>query len=88
MPRDHPFRRDKKSFNGEEDHRPTPTSLSGIEVFEEWVDFDNVFKKANKKRCRNNEGSWKKRSIFFELPYWKHNKLRHNLDMMHIEKNI
>lgn len=31
---------------------------------------------------------WKKRSIFFDLPYWKHNLLRHNLDVMHIEKNI
>ncbi|KAG8481745.1 hypothetical protein CXB51_026629 [Gossypium anomalum] len=31
---------------------------------------------------------WKKRSIFFELPYWEHNILRHNLDVMHIEKNV
>ncbi|KAK9050231.1 hypothetical protein SSX86_030799 [Deinandra increscens subsp. villosa] len=31
---------------------------------------------------------WKKRSIFFDLPYWEHNLLRHNLDVMHIEKNV
>ena len=31
---------------------------------------------------------WKKRSIFFELPYWEHHLLRHNLDVMHIEKNV
>ena len=31
---------------------------------------------------------WKKRSIFFELPYWKHLLLHYNLDVMHIEKNI
>ncbi|XP_016207021.1 uncharacterized protein LOC107647464 [Arachis ipaensis] len=31
---------------------------------------------------------WKKRSVFFELPYWKDHMLRHNLDVMHIEKNI
>ncbi|KAL6194422.1 hypothetical protein ACLB2K_035506 [Fragaria x ananassa] len=31
---------------------------------------------------------WKKKSIFFELPYWEILLLRHNLDMMHIEKNI
>jgi len=30
----------------------------------------------------------KKRIIFFELPYWKHLLLRHNLDVMHIKKNI
>ena len=29
-----------------------------------------------------------KKSILFELPYWATNKLRHNLDVMHIEKNI
>nr|XP_027124174.1 uncharacterized protein LOC113740857 [Coffea arabica] len=32
--------------------------------------------------------NWKKRSIFFDLPYWKDNVLRHNLDFMHIEKNV
>ncbi|XP_020081003.1 uncharacterized protein LOC109704650 isoform X2 [Ananas comosus] len=31
---------------------------------------------------------WKKKSIFFELPYWKYNLLRHNLDVMHIQKNV
>ena len=30
----------------------------------------------------------KKISIFFNLPYWKDNILRHNLDVMHIEKNV
>jgi len=29
-----------------------------------------------------------KRSIFWELPYWKTNLLCHNLDVMHIEKNM
>jgi len=32
--------------------------------------------------------NWVKRSIFWELPYWKTNLLRHNLDVMHIEKNM
>ena len=30
---------------------------------------------------------WTKRNIFWELPYWKDNLFRHNLDVMHIEKN-
>ena len=29
-----------------------------------------------------------KKNIFFQLPYWKTLILRHNLDLMHIEKNI
>jgi hypothetical protein len=32
--------------------------------------------------------NWVKRSIFWELSYWKTNLLRHNLDVMHIEKNV
>ena len=31
---------------------------------------------------------WRKRSIFFELSYWKENLILHNLDLMHIEKNV
>ncbi|XP_028077760.1 uncharacterized protein LOC114279671 [Camellia sinensis] len=44
----------------------------------------------NRKRQRDENPvfNWTKRSIMFELPYWKTLKLRHNLDVMHIEKNI
>ena len=36
-------------------------------------------------------GEWHngtKRSIFLDLPYWKDNLLRHNLDVMHIQKKF
>ncbi|WMV49463.1 hypothetical protein MTR67_042848 [Solanum verrucosum] len=29
-----------------------------------------------------------KKSIFFNLPYWEYNLVRHNLDVMHIEKKV
>ncbi|XP_048604928.1 uncharacterized protein LOC125582331 [Brassica napus] len=32
--------------------------------------------------------NWHKESIFWELPYWRDLNLRHNLDVMHIEKNF
>ncbi|XP_059292523.1 uncharacterized protein LOC132045979 [Lycium ferocissimum] len=79
LPPDHPFRRDKKSFNGKEEHKAAPTPLSGIEVLEELREFNNVFGKGQKKRSRKNDGPWKKRSILFELPYWAHNKSRAHL---------
>ncbi|XP_037425664.1 uncharacterized protein LOC119291055 [Triticum dicoccoides] len=44
----------------------------------------NVARKPEKKP----EDCFKKKSIFFDLEYWEHNKLRHNLDVMHIEKNV
>ncbi|XP_024013416.1 uncharacterized protein LOC112087769 [Eutrema salsugineum] len=31
---------------------------------------------------------WKKRSIFFRLPYWEELPVRHNLDVMYVEKNV
>ena len=41
-----------------------------------------------KKKHVKLEHNWKKKRIFFQLPYWKTLILRHNLDVMHIEKNI
>ncbi|PKU65335.1 hypothetical protein MA16_Dca001225 [Dendrobium catenatum] len=32
--------------------------------------------------------NWTKKSIFWSLPYWRTNLIRHNLDVMHIEKNV
>ena len=34
------------------------------------------------------ELNWLKKSIMFELPYQSTLKLRHNLDVIHIEKNV
>jgi len=31
---------------------------------------------------------WKKRSIFFDLPYWSDLHVRHCLDIMQVEKNV
>ncbi|XP_010468561.1 PREDICTED: uncharacterized protein LOC104748651 [Camelina sativa] len=31
---------------------------------------------------------WKKRSIFFTLPYWEEIPVRHNIDVMHVERNM
>ena len=46
LPPDHPFRRDKKSLDGKEDHRSAPNSLSGTEVLEDFHGFSNVFRKG------------------------------------------
>ena len=48
------------------------------------IDVDaEVVNAAISKTCR-----WNKRSIFWDLPYWCEHLLRHNLDVMHIEKNV
>ena len=43
---------------------------------------------SNKKRQLIGEQNWSKVSILYKLPYWKNKKLKHNIDVMHVEKNI
>src|ERR1044071_3477263 len=31
---------------------------------------------------------WKKKSIFWDLPYWKHLDVRSSIDVMHVMKNL
>ncbi|XP_076930815.1 uncharacterized protein LOC143595759 [Bidens hawaiensis] len=41
-----------------------------------------------KRKREEFELNWTKRSIFFELEYWSTLQLKHNLDVMHIERNM
>jgi hypothetical protein len=61
--------------------------LDGVAFGDEIAGKKNKRKKR-KKGARSFDVIWKKKSIFFRLPYWKDNLLRHNLDVMHIEKNV
>nr|GEY43398.1 hypothetical protein [Tanacetum cinerariifolium] len=75
------FPRDIRSFDGNEDlrHAPIPHSRDDVLNIIENIDLNNK---------NDFRGPWKKKSIFFELPYWKGLLLPHNLDVMHIEKNL
>ncbi|XP_074322756.1 uncharacterized protein LOC141659726 [Apium graveolens] len=92
---EHPWRLDKRKFNGQIELRGCPEVLTGTDIEELLAGFVNHFggKKPEKKRKRQknkikSNSPFKKKSIFFDLPYWKHNVSRHNLDVMHIEKNV
>ncbi|XP_025647606.1 uncharacterized protein [Arachis hypogaea] len=76
-----------KSFDGMKELRTAPGTLSGPDILEKLGNMEIPFGKTIKRR-RNDDDPWTKKSIFFELPYWSTNLLRHNLDVMHIEKNI
>ncbi|CAK9158322.1 unnamed protein product [Ilex paraguariensis] len=90
LPIDHVWRHKKNSFDGKKELREAPISLSGDDVLEPLSHIETVkFGKTKpKKRKRDEQLSWTKSSIFFKLPYWKTLKLRHNLDVMHVEKNL
>ena len=90
LPLSHKWRSDKKRFNGEIEVEESPELLTGMEVEELLHGFQNNFGKQKKKTkgCSSSNCPWKKKSIFFELPYWSSSMVRHNLDVMHIENNI
>ncbi|XP_050875974.1 uncharacterized protein LOC127079634 [Lathyrus oleraceus] len=85
LPEDHKYRSNVRNFNGSIEDRPPPELLTWEQISNKLKDVNNDFGRLQNK---SNNGPWKKKSIFFELPYWKHNTLRHKLDVMHIEKNI
>jgi hypothetical protein len=87
---DHPFRRNKKNFTkNEQEHTPPPKILSGDEVWERVSKIPKVPESELKRPTDYGEKHhWSKQSIFWDLPYWKTNLIRHNLDVMHIEKNV
>ncbi|XP_039687914.1 uncharacterized protein [Medicago truncatula] len=97
---DHPFRKSKRSFTKNEDEKKGPPHIStGQEIWEVVSIFPKVTEVGWEKKLKELNDSnkdykygvhhnWRKRSIFWDLPYWKDNLLRHNLDVMHIEKNF
>lgn len=90
LPKDHAWRRSRK-FNGKREDSEAPRELTGEDVLMQLGRLEDLTpgKHGNRKRKRKPEElNWTKFSIFFNLPYWSKLKLRHNLDVMHIEKNI
>jgi len=73
MKRNHPYRRLKKVFNGSQEDN---------QVYNVNVTFGNTQKKNIVKNI------WKKKSIFFELPYWSKLDVRYCIYVMHVEKNV
>lgn len=92
LPPDHCWQRKYKEFDGKREQRLAPKWLSGDNILMQLESVKNAeFGKGSNKKKRKwvkNELNWRKKSIFWELPYWRTLKLRHNLDVMHIEKNI
>ncbi|XP_060202488.1 uncharacterized protein LOC132630922 [Lycium barbarum] len=86
FPHDHKYRYNKQSFNGFEEHRPVPIPPSGSTMLRQIEE-----SRKRPRDCSTSEvgpDQWKKKSIFWDLPYWKNNLIHHFLDMMHVEKNV
>ena len=87
----HTFRKDRKNFiaNRVENMQP-PTIWSGEEIYEMVKDYPKIHETGVQTEIPGKSliHNWCKQSIFWELPYWKDLLLRHNIDVMHNEKNV
>jgi len=89
----HPFRKDRKNFLKGHTVKRLPSALrTGEEILNQISELglrkvtEEDAQVVNSRICKS--CGWKKRSIFWDLPYWSSNMIRHNLDVMHIEKNV
>lgn len=82
----HKYRKLKKAFNGCQENDIAPNALTGEEVYQLVKDIKVVFGKKQKQSKEKRK--WKKKSVFFDLPYWSNLDVRHCLDVMHVEKNV
>ncbi|KAI3496562.1 hypothetical protein L1887_38927 [Cichorium endivia] len=85
LPKNHLYRTQGNLFDGKIEDEIMPLPMDGKQTFSRVKNLNIVFGKLSK---NNQPTNWKKRSIFWELPYWKTLDVRHCLDVMHIEKNV
>ncbi|XP_070010780.1 uncharacterized protein [Nicotiana sylvestris] len=91
LPMDHEFRRNTSAFMKNQTDFEEPLSpLSPEEIWNRVRFLPKVTESpmSNKIPGYGVTHNWTKQRIFWELPYWRHNLLQHNLDVMHIEKNF
>ena len=94
LDRSHPYRRNRINFrSGIVEKRNLPVIWTGHELLDELDQFGflRVYEEdapEHNKEVSKYSARWKKMSIFWDFPYWKTNMIRHNLDVMHIEKNV
>ncbi|KAH0969450.1 hypothetical protein GBA52_028689 [Prunus armeniaca] len=89
LSRYHAYRKLSEDFNGKEELDPTPKPLTREQVWKEVEAINYEWgKRIGKRKDDGCTKCYKKRSIFFDLPYWKSLYVRHCLNVMHIEKNV
>ncbi|KAL6564338.1 hypothetical protein OROMI_015788 [Orobanche minor] len=78
-------RKKRKGFNGKVEKKVARLPLRASQIYERVKDIEIEFGKPYKS---NSVGGFKKRAIFWELPYWKNLEVPHSIDIMHVEKNV
>jgi hypothetical protein len=82
-----------KHFNCKADHRGKPKEHTGADVFNMVKDIEVIFGKVHGGQSVLHDADghtpmWKKKSIFWELEFWKFLEVRSAIDVMHVTKNL
>ncbi|XP_062093425.1 uncharacterized protein LOC133799424 [Humulus lupulus] len=93
LPSNHRMRRDTQ-FDGQIERRRPPRCFTCEEILEQVnklvpqvLGKHEMFGGVKRRRIAEDQ-NWRKKSIFYELDYWSSNTLKHNIDVMHVEKNV
>jgi hypothetical protein len=89
----HALRKRGKHFKVKAERQTKPDNCSGEDVFNMVKDVQVVFGKGLGSQPIPNDAyghapMWKKKSIFWELPYWQLLEVRSVIDVMHLMKNL
>ncbi|XP_021831746.1 uncharacterized protein LOC110771708 [Prunus avium] len=92
LPSDHVWHNQRSQFDNTRERRLAPKRPFGDDVINALSELREITHGKDGKKHTilgfGKDHNWKKHSIFFQLPYWKTLLVRHNLDVMHIEKNV
>ena len=92
LPIRHPLRKKHAHYGEMADHRTKPRHHCEKMVFEMVKDIKVVFGKGpGRTLVQSDDGHahmWKKKSIFWDFPYWEVLEVRHAIDVMHLTKNL
>jgi hypothetical protein len=80
----------KAEFDGMAEEELGPRPYSGKEVHSMAKKIKVVLGKGHGSSSKQTpkEQVFKKKSVFWQLPYWEFLSVRHCMDVMHVEKNI
>jgi hypothetical protein len=88
VPMNHPYRKMMSQFEGTREKASPPRHFSGQDVYDKVKDINVVLGKRKRSSTSDENGMWNKKSILWELDYWKYLDVHHCIDLMHVEKNI
>ncbi|XP_047309058.1 uncharacterized protein LOC124912474 [Impatiens glandulifera] len=90
LAQDHPYRVDTDHFlHGKTAINQMPSRPTGVELWNVVSGMKFAFKDPDGyPPSYGVSHKWTKKSIFWELPYWGSFLIRHNIDFMHVEKNV